>query len=117
MSSRVLVLGAAGRLGHTAAEAFRDAGWTVTSLVRPGAAARAPAGTEPIEVDALDHAAVSAAARGADVILHALNPLYTGLVAACVAARLFRHHRRRDGRRHADVSRQSLQLRLAACRR
>ena len=77
MNSRVLVLGAAGRLGHAAAEAFRDAGWTVTSLVRPGRAARAPAGTESIEVDALDHAAVSTAARGADVILHALNPVYT----------------------------------------
>ena len=77
MNSRVLVLGAGGRLGHKAAEAFRDAGWTVTSLVRPGRASRAPAGTEAVEVDALDHAAVSTAARGADVILHALNPFYT----------------------------------------
>src|SRR6476659_10096403 len=77
MNSRVLVLGAGGRLGHKAAEAFRDAGWTVTSLVRPGRAARAPAGTQPIEIDARDHAAVSTAARGADVILHALNPFYT----------------------------------------
>jgi nucleoside-diphosphate-sugar epimerase len=42
MSARVLVLGAAGRL-HTAAQALRDAGWTVASLVRPGNAARAPA--------------------------------------------------------------------------
>src|SRR3981081_1236755 len=77
MSSRVLVLGAGGRVGHMAAESFRDAGWTVTSLVRPGRSARAPAGTEVVEIDALDHAAVSAAARGADVILHALNPFYT----------------------------------------
>src|SRR3954470_16920082 len=77
MTLRVLVLGAGGRLGHKAAEAFRDAGWTVTSLVRPGRGARVPAGTQPIEVDALDHAAVSTAARGADVILHALNPFYT----------------------------------------
>ena len=77
MSARVLVLGAAGRLGHKAAEAFRDAGWTVASLVRPGSAARAPAGTDVVELHALDHAAVCTAARGADVILHALNPLYT----------------------------------------
>src|SRR6266702_3403402 len=77
MSARVLVLGAAGRLGHTAAEAFRDAGWTVASLVRPGSAARAPADTEVVEVHALDHAAVGEAARGADVVLHALNPSYT----------------------------------------
>src|SRR5215831_18820375 len=66
MSARVLVLGAAGRLGHTAAEAFRDAGWTVASLVRPGSAARAPADTEVVE-----------APRRADVVLHALNPSYT----------------------------------------
>ena len=77
MRARVLVLGAAGRLGHMAAEAFRDAGWTVASLVRPGSAARAPAGTDVVELHALDHAAVCTAARGADVILHALNPLYT----------------------------------------
>jgi nucleoside-diphosphate-sugar epimerase len=77
MSSRVLVLGAAGRFGRLAAEAFRDAGWTVASLVRPGAAAHAPKDTEVLELDALDHAAVAAAARGADVVLHALNPPYT----------------------------------------
>jgi nucleoside-diphosphate-sugar epimerase len=77
VSSRILVLGAAGRFGYAAAEAFRDARWTVASLVRPGRAAGAPAGTEVVEVDARDHAAVSAAARGADVVLHALNPIYT----------------------------------------
>src|SRR5262249_18244512 len=77
MSARVLGLGAAGRLGHAAARAFRDAGWSVASLVRPGSAARAPADTEVVEVHALDHAAVGAAARGADVVLHALNPPYT----------------------------------------
>ncbi len=71
------MLGAAGRLGHAAARAFRDAGWSVASLVRPGSAARAPADTEVVEVHALDHAAVGAAARAADVVLHALNPSYT----------------------------------------
>ena len=77
MSARILVLGAAGRLGRKAAEAFRDDGWKVASLVRPGAAERAPRRTEAVEVDALDHAAVAAAAQGADVVLHALNPPYT----------------------------------------
>ena len=77
MSGRILVLGAAGRLGHAAAQAFRDGGWTVASLVRPGGARRAPAGTEIVELDVLDHAAVGTAARGADVILHALNSPYT----------------------------------------
>jgi nucleoside-diphosphate-sugar epimerase len=72
MSGKILVLGAAGRLGHAAAEAFRIAGWTVTSLVRPGAAHRAPRGTKVVEtIDRLD---AIEAARGADVVLHALNP-------------------------------------------
>jgi len=78
LSSRILILGATGRLGYVAAEAFRDAGWKVASQVRPGAAKRAPAGTAPIEVDALDHAAVARAAPGCDVVLHALNPVITG---------------------------------------
>ena len=78
MSSRILVLGAAGRFGRLSAEAFRDAGWTVASLVRPGAATHAPKGTEVLELNALDHAAVAEAARGADVVLHALNPPLTG---------------------------------------
>ncbi len=76
MTGRVLVLGAAGRLGHAAATAFADAGWTVTSLVRRGAA-RAPRNTQVIEADALDPAAVARAARDTDVVLHALNPPYT----------------------------------------
>ena len=77
MAKRILVLGAAGRFGHAATEAFRNAGWTVASLVRPGAADRIAAGTMPVEIDALDHAAVATAARGNDVVLHALNPPYT----------------------------------------
>ncbi len=76
MSSRILVLGATGRLGYLAAECFRNAGWSVVSQVRPGSAKLAPARTQIVEVDALDHAAVSEAAHGADVVLHALNPPY-----------------------------------------
>ena len=59
MSSRILILGAAGRFGSAAAEAFRKAGWTVASLVRPGAAAPGAKGTEVLEAHALDHAAVA----------------------------------------------------------
>jgi nucleoside-diphosphate-sugar epimerase len=76
MTSRILILGAAGRLGFAAAHAFRDAGWMVTSLVRPGAVRRALQGTEIVELQALDHDAVAKAAEGADIILHALNPPY-----------------------------------------
>jgi nucleoside-diphosphate-sugar epimerase len=77
MSGRILILGAGGRLGTAAARGFRERGWTVMSLIRPGSAARAPRGTETREVDALDHAAVAQSARAADVVLHALNPPYT----------------------------------------
>jgi nucleoside-diphosphate-sugar epimerase len=77
MGGRILILGAAGRLGRTAAEAFRDAGWQVASLVRGASADRAAPGTEVIEVDARDAESVAEAARGMDVVLHALNPPYT----------------------------------------
>lgn len=76
MSGRILILGAAGRLGYAAAEAFRDAGWTVVSLVRPGAGSRAAPGTIVVEDDGLHREAVLEAAPGADIILHALNPPY-----------------------------------------
>ena len=56
MTGRILVLGAAGRLGFTAAEAFRDAGWTVKGLVRPGRAGAVPRRVEAVEaVDRLPY--------------------------------------------------------------
>jgi len=77
MSGRILVLGAAGRVGRRAAEAFRDAGWEVASLVRGASAEHAAPGTQVVEVDARDAESVADAARGMDVVLHALNPPYT----------------------------------------
>jgi nucleoside-diphosphate-sugar epimerase len=74
MSGRILILGAAGRVGYAAAEAFRDAGWTVVSLVRPGAGGRAAPGTIVVEDDGLHAEAVLEAAPGADIVLNALNP-------------------------------------------
>jgi nucleoside-diphosphate-sugar epimerase len=75
MTGTILVMGAAGRLGYTAAEAFRDAGWSVKSLVRPGRTAAAPPKTEVFQV-ATREAAVEAA-QGCDVVLNALNPIIT----------------------------------------
>ena len=77
MSEKILILGAAGRIGRAAAEAFRDAGWDVASLARGTSAWRAAPGTRVVEVDARDAASVVDAASGMDVILHALNPAYT----------------------------------------
>ncbi len=76
MNGQILVLGAAGRLGFAASEAFRDAGWSVKGLVRPGAAWRAPQGIDLIETN--DRAVAVKEARGTDIVLHALNAPYTG---------------------------------------
>ena len=71
----ILVLGAGGRLGFTAAEAFRDAGWTVKGLVRPKKSHFVPKGVEPIEAVTREEAVQ--AAQGCDVILNAFNPVIT----------------------------------------
>ncbi len=76
MKGQILVLGAAGRLGFAAAEAFRDAGWSVKGLVRPDAAWRAPKGIDVIETN--DRAVAVKEARGTDIVLHALNAPYPG---------------------------------------
>jgi nucleoside-diphosphate-sugar epimerase len=81
---RVLVLGAAGQLGRAAAKAFRSAGWSVASLVRGRAGSAIAPGTELIEVDARDTAAVIEAARGADVVLTALNVPFTQWTTAAM---------------------------------
>ena len=75
MKGRILVLGAAGRFGYAAAAAFRAAEWEVTSLVRPGARHRAPPATKVIETT--ERPVAVEAARGMDIVLHALNPRYT----------------------------------------
>ena len=75
MSGQILVLGAAGRLGVCASEAFRDAGWTVKGLVRPGRKLQVARGVEPIEAVTRDEAVQ--AARGCDVVLNAFNPHIT----------------------------------------
>ena len=58
MSGRILILGAAGRLGRAAAQAFQEAGWTVVGLVRPGAGWRALPNTIVVEDDGLHREAV-----------------------------------------------------------
>ena len=69
MSDAILIMGAGGRLGYAAGEAFRDAGWHVKSLVRPGKAAWAPPKTEVVEVVTRDSAVE--AARACAVVLNA----------------------------------------------
>ncbi len=72
----VLVLGAKGRFGAAAVNAFAAAGWQVRAQSRRDDATY-PAGVTAISADAMDSAALCAAAEGADVVINGLNPIYT----------------------------------------
>lgn len=73
-ASKVLVLGATGGVGGEIAAALLRRGWQVHALVRDPARARLPAGIERHGGDAMNAGDVMRAARGADVIVHAVNP-------------------------------------------
>ena len=76
MPSTVLILGARGRFGLAAARAFRDAGWRVLAQLRPGAALPDDERIEWLCADLQDTRALGAAAHGAAVVVHAVNPPY-----------------------------------------
>jgi len=84
MQNTVLILGARGRFGLTAARAFADAGWRVVGQMRPGDTAPAEA-THDARIHwlgvHLNHTdAMVAGAQGATVVVHAINPAYTNQV-------------------------------------
>ena len=68
-----LVLGANGGVGGETAAALVRRGWTVRALVRDPGKGRL-AGVTYLKGDVLDRAAVVAAAEGASIIVHAVNP-------------------------------------------
>ncbi len=72
----IAIIGAAGRVGREASKAFVAAGWTVRGLGRGAKVEAMAPGVEPVACDAFDRAALIAACKGADVILHAANPPY-----------------------------------------
>jgi len=76
-TNTALILGARGRLGLAAARAFAAAGWRVLGQVRPGAETPADASIGWLPIDLHDTAALTHAAQGASVVVHALNPAYT----------------------------------------
>ena len=76
MQTTVLILGARGRFGLAAARAFRDAGWRVLGQLRPGAEVPTEPGIEWLATDLHDTQALASAARGAAVLVHAINPPY-----------------------------------------
>jgi nucleoside-diphosphate-sugar epimerase len=65
----VSVTGATGFLGWHLAEAFRDRGWRVRGVVRPGNAKPVPQGVDAIEAS-LDAAALARAIDGSAVVVH-----------------------------------------------
>jgi nucleoside-diphosphate-sugar epimerase len=70
MRGRVAVTGANGFIGQNVVRHFRDAGWTVRAIVRPGSRDGVPKGVELIATD-LVAADLIRAAAGAEVIVHA----------------------------------------------
>ena len=81
MTDTVLILGGRGRFGLSAARAFADAGWRVLAQMRPGGKVPAEVMDDArlnwLPVELTDTDALANAARGAQVIVHALNPAYT----------------------------------------
>lgn len=97
----VLVLGATGRLGLAATQAFAAAGWRVLAQCRPrpvGAPSPAVDGSVRwLEADVHQTRTLTAAAGQVDVVVHAMNPPYTasawraqagGLMQAAIDASL-----------------------------
>ena len=75
-TATVLVLGAQGRFGRVATTAFANAGWRVLAQSRR-TNAHWPQGVESVLCDAMDRSSVVQSAHGADIIVNALNPLYS----------------------------------------
>lgn len=73
MAKTVLILGATGGIGGETARALLRQGWAVRGLVREVRAGLDPAVRWEVG-DAMDRAAVLRAAKGAAVVLHAVNP-------------------------------------------
>lgn len=73
----VLILGANGRFGCAAAQAFDAAGWHVLAQVRRDAVAGMPRGATLVRHALTDTDALVAAAAGAQAVVHAVNPIYT----------------------------------------
>ena len=71
---RVLILGANGRFGLAAAQAFAAAGWEVLAQVRRTPVAAMPARARIVALPLDDVDGIVAHAAGADVVVHAVNP-------------------------------------------
>lgn len=73
----MLVLGANGRFGLAAAQAFCAAGWQVVAPLRRDPVAGMPAGVRVSTTRLEDTAQLAREAASAQVVVHAVNPVYT----------------------------------------
>ena len=76
MHNTILILGANGRLGAVAANAFADAGWNVFAQVRRSGAFR-HARITPVRIPLQHTDALAGSCRGTRTVLHAVNVPYT----------------------------------------
>jgi len=74
--STVLVLGANGRLGEAAVQAFAAAGWQVLAQLRRAPVAPLPAGAVALALPLGDIDALARRAAAARVVVYAVNPPY-----------------------------------------
>jgi nucleoside-diphosphate-sugar epimerase len=70
----VLILGANGRLGQAATQAFAQAGWRVYAQLRRDTPQ--PAGVTPLLIDIAHTQPLARAAAGAQALVYAINPPY-----------------------------------------
>lgn len=73
----VIVLGANGRFGRAATEAFAAAGWRVLAQMRRAPIAALPGGAEALSLPLADTGGLAAAAAAASTVAYAINPVYT----------------------------------------
>ncbi len=116
MRSTVLILGANGRFGLAAAQAFDAAGWQVVASVRRAPAPGMPAKARVITaaIDDIDSLAQDAA--GPQALVHALNPPYTEWPRQLMPMARAGNGPRRATRRTLHAARQRVQLRPAHAR-
>ena len=69
-----LVLGATGGIGSETARALSRHGWKIRALARNGRPANSTDSWDWIKGDSMDQASIVSAARGADLIVHAVSP-------------------------------------------
>ena len=74
---KVLILGANGRFGRVVRRAFAEAGWAVIAQARGALRDAGDGCVRHLALDASSPAAIVDAARGADVVVNALTPIYT----------------------------------------